>query len=125
MMGYCEGAQRAFLSRRSIMRRTFSMRFSVGVVILSITCLAIAADKTAKPQDKTVAGEAAADAGEHVRLALLAESVGDNEQRSARLTEALEADNSLPAAHWHSGQVKLGSEWLSLATAETRAKVDL
>jgi hypothetical protein len=83
-----------------------------------------AADKATKANSVPAPSATAADAHEHVHQALLAETLGDNVERASRLATALEADGQSAAAHWHSAEVAVDGNWLTLAKAEQTHSAD-
>ena len=56
-------------------------------------------------------------ADELVRQALKAEIDGDSQRRAAYLADALAADPDNAPAHWHSGEVRTGDHWTTIAAA--------
>jgi DNA-directed RNA polymerase subunit L len=59
-----------------------------------------------------------------VREALVAELKGDNATRSRLLEEALRSSRQCESAHWQSGHVRVGREWLTISEAEQAAAKD-
>jgi hypothetical protein len=75
-------------------------------------------------KDRAKADKAASPAQALVLAALDQEAAGDPEGRRQLLQEALAADPDYPPARWHAGQVRLGSEWLSVKAAMEQAAAD-
>jgi hypothetical protein len=101
-----------------------------SLLVCALTALAAAilassshaAEKT--PTAAPAADAAVKEAREHLQQALLAETLGDNQERAARLGKALLAAPDLPEANWHSARVRVGNEWLPLSQVVNRAQSD-
>src|SRR5687768_1728766 len=105
------------------MRRSVS-RCALAVLAAAVLVLpSVAAEKTAK-SPSAPAGNAAAAAREQVHQALLAESLGDNDERGRRLAKALLSAPDLPEANWHAARVNIDGEWLPLSQVVNRAVSD-
>jgi len=83
-----------------------------------------AAERAAKSSGAATNKGAEAEAKEQVHQALLAETLGNNEERAARLTKALAGQPDLPEANWQAARVQVDGQWLPLSQAVTRAAND-
>lgn len=111
-----------------IMRHVAAFSLAVGFVAPALLCApvlraadhasgALAPSKTTGPTDSP--------ADDLVRQALKAEIDGDSQRRAAYLADALAADPDNASAHWHSGEVRSGDRWVTIADcAATRARDD-
>src|SRR5213593_456630 len=94
---------------------------SIGFVLALAVAVwpAVAADKAGKASSTPSPADDAA--REEVHQALLAETVGNNEERSRRLMKALEIAPEFPEANWHLARIKANGAWLPVAEAMERA----
>ena len=105
------------------MRRSLLVTIVAGCGVVLAGTLVEAAEKAGK---KTTAGPSSADgdARQNVHQALLAESRGDNAQRSRRLAAALLVAPDLPEANWHTARVLVEGKWLPLVKVNSQAASD-
>jgi FOG: HEAT repeat len=94
-----------------------SVSFLVVAASLAALSLAEAGDKA---PDQT----ALADAREDVSQALLAETLGNNAERTKRLTKAWMAVPELAEANWHMARVHVADQWKPLAEVVSAAAQD-
>ena len=98
-----------------------------GTVVLALWLvfwgLLILSDASAEPAAPENAGcEPAAEA--LVQKALLAEFSADSGDRGKLLGKALERDPDYAPARWHSGQVEVDGQWLTVSEVQRRAAAD-
>ena len=104
------------------MLRSILRGLAAFYLILLTVEIASAAEPSKKKSPEPEPAEI--EAREHVRQALLAETLADSAQRDQRLNAALLEFPSLEEAHWHLGRVRVGGRWLPLADAEALAAKD-
>ena len=108
------------------MCRSAGCRFApclCAFLIAALLCPAVVLSaKRSNPAKRQVpaSGVPAADqakAAELVTSALAQALAGNDAQRAAYLQQALDKDESNPAAHWHLGEVLVGDRWLTIDEA--------
>lgn len=80
------------------------------------------APSNSPPRDATPSGGPSSK--QLVRDALNAEAAGNAAEREKLLRRALEKDPDDPPAHWHSGHVRVGKEWIAWEESQRRAAGD-
>jgi Pretoxin HINT domain len=85
----------------------------VGIVSLVVQTSAFGA----KPQEKAPLPEENSRPAELVKIGLEAGLAGNRESRQLHLQAALDLQPEYAPAHWHLGKVRVGEEWLPVASA--------
>lgn len=103
-----------------------------GPVVLGLFGPLVGSGSAAEPVRHAADPESAAgvvsrdgpSAKELVRAALSAEAAGNAAEREKLLRRALEKDPDCAPAHWHSGHVREGKQWIAWEEAQRRAAGD-
>lgn len=98
-------------------------RLSYACVLSLVCCGAVlAADRSSSSRPEKSAADV--EAQSLVQQALLAESLGNNDQRAQRLSQALLAAPQSSEVNWHLARVQCEGEWLPIAVAVNRYSTD-
>lgn len=94
----------------------------VAACVILALCNSVAlAAKPHRVSKSPVAVDDPSPAAKLVEAALAAEASGQTDSRDALLQQAVDADPSYAAAHWHRGEVLVDGQWLKVEAAQQRA----
>jgi hypothetical protein len=107
-----------------VRRSLFSAAIRGGYLVLATSTAVLFACLARAGEPKQNAADAETTASRLVRAALEKELAGQNDQRDARLREALGQSPGDAPAHWQLGQVRINGQWQSTSEVAEAARQD-
>jgi hypothetical protein len=107
--------------KEGILMRLSRIMRQVAAVAFALQFFAVASLAADQGQQKSSTSAASNTAAQLVHKALVAEAAGETERRTEYLKDALVADPDYAPAHWQSGEVRIGDQWLKVESAASHA----